>query len=156
MSGPIQAFTLLQSGRQAQRVAQMNASLYEMDAVNAENETITIQQKAEIEKLRLRREVSRVQGDVKVGFAGGGVDLGSGTVMEVLEQNYQMAKMDEDLIQYNANIEKANALNMAARSRFQAGASIQQGKYAKYSSRLKAFGTLLDYGSNKASEAMIT
>lgn len=144
----VMAFSQIQAGRQAQRVANYNAQLYEMDAVNAENEAIVVQQKAELEKSRFRREIARVQGDVRVGFAGGGVDLGSGTVIEILEQNKEQADIDENLIQYNANIEKANLQNQAGRSRFSGAAAIQKGKYAKYGSRLKAFGTLLGGASD--------
>ena len=41
----VMAFSQIQAGRQAQRVANYNAQLYEMDAVNAENEAIVVQQK---------------------------------------------------------------------------------------------------------------
>ncbi len=139
----VMAFSQIQAGRQAQRVANYNAQLYEMDAVNAENEAIVVQQKAQLEKTRLRDQFEGVQGDVRVGFAGGGVDLGSGTVLEILEQNQEQFEIDQNLIQYNANIEKANLQNQAGRSRFQGAASIQRGKYAKYGSRLKAGATLL-------------
>jgi len=144
----VMAFSQIQAGRQAQRVARYNAQLYEMDAVNAENEAIVVQQKAELEKSRFRDQFEGVQGDVRVGFAGGGVDLSSGTVLEILEQNKEQADIDENLIQYNANIKKANLQNQAGRSRFQGAAAIQRGKYAKYGSRLGAASTLLGAASN--------
>ena len=154
MSGPLTAFSQIQAGKQAAKTAQFNQQLFEMDAVNAENEAVTVQQKAEIEKFRFRRQIEQLQGSVKVGFAGGGIDISQGTPMTVLEENYQMAKMDEDIIQYNANIEKANLFNRAGRSRFQGAAARQEGKYAKYASRLAAAGTLLKSAEQAASAGM--
>ena len=106
----VMAFSQIQAGRQAQRVANYNAQLYEMDAVNAENEAIVVQQKAQLEKTRLRDQFEGVQGDVRVGFAGGGVDLGSGTVLEILEQNQEQFEIDELLKKIYQNLKKISLL----------------------------------------------
>ena len=154
MSGPLTAFSQIQAGKQAEKTAKFNAELYEMDAINAENQTLEVQNAANLEKNRIVDQVKEIQGSVKVGFAGGGVDISQGTPMTVLEENYQNAQLDLSITQYNANIEKTNLRNQAGRSRFQGAASIQQGKYAKYASRLGAATTLLKSAEQAASAGM--
>ena len=111
----VMAFSQIQAGRQAQRVANYNAQLYEMDAVNAENEAIVVQQKAQLEKTRLKDQFEGVQGDVRVGFAGGGVDLGSGTVLEILEQNQGAAAIQRGkYAKYGSRLGAASTLLGAA------------------------------------------
>tara|TARA_B100001063_G_scaffold141178_1_gene131909 strand:+ start:4108 stop:4575 length:468 start_codon:yes stop_codon:yes gene_type:complete len=139
----VMAFSQIQAGRQAVKTAQYNAQLYEIDAVNAENEAVITQQKANLEISRFRQNIRSITGDTKVGYAASGVDISQGTPMDALEDIYQNAKIDEGLIQYNANIQKANLRNQAGRSRFQGAAAIQMGKYKKYASRLRAGATLL-------------
>jgi len=154
MSGPLTAFSQIQAGRQAVKTAQYNAQLYEIDAVNSENEAITTQAKADMEISRFRQNIRGLQGQVVQGYASSGVDVSQGTPMDVLEQNYQNAKVDEALIQYNANLQKTNLRNQAGRSRFQGAAAIQTGKYKKFASRLEAGATLLKSAEQAASAGM--
>ena len=144
----VMAFSQIQAGRQAVKTAQYNAELYEIDAVNAENETFVVEQKKNLELSRFRQNIKSITGDTKVGYAASGVDISQGTPMDALEDIYQNAKIDEGLIQYNANIEKTNLENQAGQSRFKGAAEIQKGKFAKYGSRLKAGATLLGAASD--------
>ena len=62
----VMAFSQIQAGRQAVKTAQYNAQLYEIDAVNAENEAVITQQKANLELSRFRQNIRSITGDTKV------------------------------------------------------------------------------------------
>jgi len=143
------------AGKQAEATAQFNAAQMNRDAQLAEQDALRVQEVAEFDLNRFRRSIRTLQSDVRHGYAKSGVDISEGTPLDILEENYKMAKDDEYLIQYDADVRKAALHNQAEGARFQAKAEIQMGKYAKLGAKYKAIGTLLGGASDAGQQYMM-
>ena len=142
------------AGKQAEATAQFNAAQMDRDAQLAEQDALRVQEVAEFDLNRFRRSIRTLQSDVRHGYAKSGVDISEGTPLDILEENYKMAKDDEYLIQYDADVRKAALHNQAEGARFQAKAEIQMGKYAKLGAKYKAMGTLLGGAADAGQQSM--
>ena len=139
-------------GKQAEATAKYNKTLYDRDAVLAEQQAATVQEKVKFDLSNFRQQIATIQSSVTQGYAMRGVQISEGTPIKVLEKNFKDAKDDEYIIQYNADVESANLRNQADQSRYQGVAEVQMAKYTKLGKKYEAFGTLLGGGA-KAGQA---
>jgi len=143
-------------GKQAEANAKFNQQMYDRDAAMAEQEAQTVLEKANHQKNNFRRQIKTLQSDVVHGYAFRGVEISEGSPMEVLAQNYRLAKDDEYIIQYNADVEAAALRNRADTDRFRGQAEVQMAKYTKFGKKMEAAGTLLSGGAEAGQFAMLT
>ena len=143
------------AGKQAEATAQFNAAQMNRAAELAEQDALRVQEIAEFDLDRFRRSIRTLQSDVRHGYAKSGVDISEGTPFDVIQANYEMAKEDEYLIQYDADVRKAALYNQAEGARFQAKAEIQMGKYAKTGAKYRAMGTLLGGAADAGEQYMM-
>tara|TARA_R100001369_G_scaffold34059_1_gene59133 strand:+ start:4466 stop:4963 length:498 start_codon:yes stop_codon:yes gene_type:complete len=142
------------AGKQAEATAKYNQTLYDRDAILAEQQAETVQEKVKLELSNFRQQIKTIQSSVTQGYAMRGVEISEGTPLKILEKNFKDAKDDEYIIQYNADVESANLRNQADQSSYQGRAEVQMAKYTKLGKKYEAFGTLLG-GSAKAGSVLI-
>lgn len=136
VGGVQQAQAAKAEGEYAQAVAEENAKIKELQAQQAT-------QIGNIEEERQRRRVRAALATQRATFAASGVDMGSGTALEVLGDTAGMGEADALAI-------RSNALREAWGFRVGAMDDRAQGRGARMAGRNRAIGTLLTTGAQAA------
>jgi hypothetical protein len=123
------AYTQNKAGREQQNLANANAALLESQA----KDEVAI---GEEEVLANRRRVRKAVGQQRADFAGQGVDVGSGTALDIQNETQEMGAVDEATIRRNAFRRAWNINTQASNQRL-------GGKYARRAGRNQAIGTVL-------------
>lgn len=118
-----------QAGKETKRVADLNAEMAEQQGIDAER-------RAEEEAGVYRREVGRVIGSQKAGYAGQGVDVNVGSPQQMRESTEALAR--SDLLRIRRNAQRA-----AQGFKVQAEDYRQQGKYAQSAAKWGVASTIL-------------
>jgi len=116
----------------------------EMNAYNAKiamQNKIIAAEKAELNKQALRRKLRKVQGSTIVGYAKAGVHVAEGTPIDLFEENAILAKMDELMIDYNADLEARGYQVKADTATFTGEAALRSAKMKAAGSLITGYGT---------------
>lgn len=116
--------------------AEQNARLAELQAKEAE-------QAGEKEAQQHRKKVRAMIGSQKAGLAAQGIDIGSGSALELFGETAEMGEMDAATI-------RKNSYRQAFGLRQQASMTRSQGRFDYMSSRAEARNTLLTGGLQAA------
>lgn len=142
------AFGDLLAGQAAQRAANYNASLMERDAKvqeqYAEN-TYKVFQNYDLP--RFDYYAAKQKGALDVSIAGAGVEY-SGSAYQLALENQIMIDTDRDMMTYNAEVARDQAMNDAIMTRASAQVERYRGRVAKTASYFQAASSLLtDYNN---------
>ena len=112
-----------------------NQKVYNRNAQIAEQEKQAIQQQTELELARFDDNFNKVQAQSKVRILTSGADL-SGSGLRVLHNNEVQKQIEENIINYNSQVQQVSKTNEAALARV-------QGQYVRQMGRSAAIGTLV-------------
>lgn len=138
----ISAFSVYQQGQYQKAVGKYNAEM-------ARREGEIQKARGDIELRQHREKLKRLKGSQKVAFLKSGVQLGSGSALEVLADTEAQAALDEEIIKYNT---KAGIWGKEA----EAGLSLMSARQGEVAGTLGAGSTILkgaskwDFRSKKA------
>lgn len=134
----------LMSGSAQKKASNYNASLLERNAKLEEQQAEREYQIYEQYDLpRFNYFANRQQSTIKNQLAGSGVEIGSGTALDIVIENQNMIDTDRDMMAYNAEIAKDRKLNQAVMSRASANVERFRGRVAKRASYFRAASSLL-------------
>lgn len=118
-----------EAGKAQKDIANRNASLMEAaadDAIERGNE----------EALAVRRRTRGIVGKQRAAFAGQGIDISTGTAMDLQEETSALGELDEATVRKNAFREAWGLRGQASNDR-------QAGAYARRAGTNQAIGTVL-------------
>lgn len=127
-----QGFSIHQQ-RQAYR---QQARLYRQNAAMAEADT-------QLQLKQYDRQAEQFMSEQRAGYAKAGVDLSSGSPLEVMADTAGQVELDRQIIRYRGDVEKARWLNEAKMARYNA-------KTALISGILGMGGSLISSSANLA------
>lgn len=132
-SGAVGAYSALQQGKAAESAAKATAAQQEEAARE------TLRQGTE-ESDRQRRAGAVQMAQQKIAMAANGVDIGSASAIEVMDDTKAMIEDDAFAIRYNAGQQARGYAQQAANS-------LTQGRNARSDARWGAFNTILNTGA---------
>ena len=139
----------IQQGQAANRAAQYNAQVQDMNAKIAERNARDAIERGQLEEQQKRQATAAVIGRQRAAMAANGVDIGFGSALNTLVDSAMIGEIDALTIRSNAARE-AYAYDVdATNRRADAKLSRAQGRAAVTGSLLEAGGTLLT-GAGKA------
>jgi len=135
------AYAQNEAGKQQKKLADRNAANLDASA----DDTID---RGNQEAIALKRRARGLRGKQRAALAGSGVDVGSGTALDLQEETTALSEADASQI-------RENAFNQAWGIRTQAGYEREAGMYARRGARNNAIGTLLG-GAGSSAQAYYT
>ena len=136
VSSGISAYGSYREGQDAKEASLYNANVAR---TNAEMNATMIEQSGALDASRQRKQVSRLIGTQKAGFAGAGVEL-TGSPLDVMINTAAEGELDAQITEYNT---KANAYSVRYGGRSQAEYDEKLAGIYERSGNFKAGSTLL-------------
>jgi len=136
LSGGISALSSLSAGNFSDQIGKANQA-----ARNKQAEGVIAA--GQVEEQQYRYGVADLKGKQKTSFAASGVDISSGSPVDILSDTAAIGELDALTIRSNAATEASNIRQIGSNERL-------QGKLAKRQSRGQAAGTLLTTGGSIA------
>ena len=133
----------IQQGRQASAAAAYNAKMAQRSAQMSEMQAKDAERRGAIEEDRFRRQQSLLQGQQASMLAASGVQLDSGSPLQILADTAEATEVDARTIRYNARMDAWGLRNQAASSIAQAQFAKIEGKNARSNAYLSAGGSLI-------------
>lgn len=135
-AGAVTAYSQYQTGKYNEAVADNNATLAERQAVDAE-------ERGKIEADEHRERVQRIISEQRAGMSASGVEINSGSALDLIVGTREMGELDALRIENNAAREaygyRSQGMNYKA-----------QGKLDRYAGNTGAVGTALSTAGNAA------
>lgn len=154
-SAGVAAYSSIQQGKAAERAAEYNAKVDQINAAEAIRQQDTVREQAAIDRRRLAAEMRGARGQAVASAAAMGLDPNFGSSADLVGDIEQGYRIDKSIINRNEQ-ESIRALDMqAAGFKNQATLSIMEGKAAKQAGYLGAAGSLLQ-GASAISSRFIT
>lgn len=141
-------------GIAAQKAANYNAKIAEMNAELSQRQAKDAIERGQKEEQRKRMEVAQIRGQQKVAMAANGVDLGYGSPLDIAIDTAVMGELDALTIRSNANREAYDFEVQAVNQRAGANLARMEGKSQAMGSYLGAAGTVLG-GAAKSYESYL-
>ena len=127
---------------QAQGAAgKYNQGVNNRNAQVLEGQAIQLEQKAEFDVAQFQKSFKKIEGETRVGLAKSGVQIGSGSAYNIELSNAIEAKLQEELIEYNAKVASANKMEEANFARI-------SGQIAKNNAKMAQIGTIASTGTS--------
>ena len=136
VGGGVSAFSAIQQGKTAQKVANNNATMAEYAAQDA-------QKRGEEDAMAVQRKAAALKSSQRVGLAANGLDLSYGTAADLQDQTDFFAQSD-------AATARTNASREAWRLRAGGEQDRAAGAAARSNANLQAAGTLLSTAGSVA------
>lgn len=111
-------------------------------------------ERGEHERETYIRGFQQEQGQRTAAMGASGINLNSGTSVDVLADNAAMAQMDADMIRWNADLEAWQLKEAAGDNVVRAGLYRSQGNYALRAGRLNALNSILSGAGSMAGLAL--
>lgn len=112
-------------------------ALYDSNAAVLDRKATTVRQAAEINDQAAALIAERILGQQTAGYAGGGVNVSTGTPLDVYVQSKTESNMDRAIGRYNAEVNAVSFQNEAINTR-------AYGKDVLRQAKAQAFATLLE------------
>ena len=129
---------------QAQGAAgKYNQAVNNRNAQVLEGQAIQMEQKAEFDVAQFEKNFSKIEGETTVALAKSGVQIGSGSAYNIELSNAIEAKLQEELIEYNAKVASANKMEEANFARIQGTIARNNAKMAQISTVAQTGTSLL-------------
>ena len=133
----------IQSGKQASAAAAYNAKLAQRNASIAEMQAQDAERRGSVEEDRFRRQQSLLMGEQVSMLAASGVEVDSGSPLQILADTAEATEIDARTIRYNAAMEAWNYRNQADSYTAQSQLATAEGKNAKSNAYLSAGSSLI-------------
>ena len=141
--GAIGAATYKQQGK----IGKFNEAVGNRNAEILEQEAEQIEKKTEFDIARFNESYQKLVGQAEVAFAKSGVVSGTGTAYRIAAANAREKALQENIIQYNAQVAKSKKLEQANFARINASMARERAKLAQYQT-IASYGTSLLNMSN--------
>lgn len=133
----------IQSGKQARTAAAYNAKLAQREAGIAEMRAQDAERRGAIEEDRFRRQQSLLMGQQASMLAASGVELDSGSPLQILADTAEATEVDARTIRYNSQMEAWGLRNQRDGYTAQSQLANVEGKNAKNNAYLSAGSSLI-------------
>ena len=121
-------------GKYNQAVNNRNAQVLEQQAQTIDNQV-------NFDLAQFDKEFKKIEGETKVNLAKSGVVQGSGTAWKIQASNKREAELQKEIMKYNAQIAKSQAIEKANFARI-------SGEVARQQSKLAQIGTIAQTGTS--------
>ena len=143
MSGAIPfigpAVSIIQA-KNATEIGEFNQTVFNRNAVVAEQEAERIKQKTAYDIAQFDRKFALLQSSTKTRILKSGAEL-SGTALNILRSNAEEAEKQKNVIEYNSKVEESRKLEEANFARI-------QGTMARNRARMQALAYIASAGSS--------
>ena len=146
LAGPAQLFvagTSIMQYQQQGAIGKYNQAANNRTATVLEGQAAQIEQKAEFDIAQFNKTYQKVTGEMNVGLAKSGVQVGTGSAYNIALSNAIEKKLQENLITYNAKVAANNKREEANFARIRGTMARQQAKLAQISTIASAGASLI-------------
>lgn len=150
----VSVYSSIQQGKAQDKAAKAQAEQYKQQAEINQAQAEVAQMQGEQEAKRRMAILSQDIGSMYAGFAGNGIDLGSGVVGKALTTTTKEAQADLKTIEDNTRMNvwtllnnKTQSLNAAGISNYQGSAARKAGTLGGWSEGFKGVGNTIQAGS---------
>lgn len=144
----VSAFGQVQAGQAAKAAGDYNAAVARNNQIVAEQQAADAQRRGDVAETEQRRKVRMLAGTQRAALAASGVQLDSGTALDILGDTAAMGELDALTIRNNAEREaygyRVQGVNFGA----EAGLQSMRGQSAMTSGLIGAGGTVLSGAGN--------
>tara|TARA_Y100000004_G_scaffold171081_1_gene206707 strand:- start:158 stop:637 length:480 start_codon:yes stop_codon:yes gene_type:complete len=126
--------------KNATEIGEFNQTVFNRNAVVAEQEAERIKQKTAYDIAQFDRKFALLQSSTKTRILKSGAEL-SGTALNILRSNAEEAEKQKNVIEYNSKVEESRKLEEANFARI-------EGTMARNRARMKALGYIASAGSS--------
>lgn len=134
------------SGQTAKAQAEAEAQAAEANARIARIQAHDSVERGGQEELRLRRQLAQNQGTQRVMMAAQGVDINSGSALDVQNASIAEGEHDAEVIRFNAARQMWGYINQANNLEAQAASARSRGKYAARNGLISGIGGAITSG----------
>jgi hypothetical protein len=149
-SGVMAAGGAVAQGRAQKKQAAYQAQVERNNAQIATWQAADAVQRGRIEEQNQRLKVARIAGSQRAGFASSGVELGSGSPLDVLMDTAQLGELDALTIRSNAEREAYGYTTQSSNLTAQSGLTRMAGRNAQTAGYISAGSTLLSTAGTAA------
>ena len=134
------------AARQASALGKYNQAIQNRNAEVAEQQVQAIEQQKNLDIVKFDKQFTQLQGETKTNILFSGAEL-SGSGLRILRNNAEEAKIEKDIIDYNAKIGQSRAFEQANFARMQGNVARQQARVTEVGYYAQAGQSLLkQYG----------
>lgn len=145
----VSAVGTIQQGQAAKAAGAYNNRVQQQNAITSEALAKDAEDRGRIAEQRQRQQTASLMGRQQAVLAAKGIDLGSGTPLDILSQSAEYGELDALTIRHNASNEALGYRVQANNQRTSGQMALLEGKNAATGSYYQAGGTLLG-GASKA------
>ena len=142
IASAVTAVTAVAAARQASAAGKYNQAVANRNATIKEQEAEQIEKQKEFDIAKFDQQFTQLQGQTKTRILFSGAEL-SGSGLRILRQNAEQAEIEKDIIEYNANINKARKFEEANFARMQGVVARNQARSAEFGYYAQAGTSLL-------------
>jgi len=142
IASAVTAVTAVAAARQASAAGKYNQSIANRNAIIKEQEAEQIEKQKEFDLVKFDQQFTKLQGQTKTRVLFSGAEL-SGSGLRILRQNAEQAEIEKDIIEYNANINKARKFEEANFARMSGQVARNQARSAELGYYAQAGTSLL-------------
>ena len=142
VASAVTAVTAVAAARQASAAGKYNQAIANRNAQIKEQEAELIEKQKEFDIAKFDQQFTQLQGQTKTRILFSGAEL-SGSGLRILRQNAEQAEIEKDIIEYNANINKARKFEEANFARMQGVVARNQARSAEFGYYAQAGTSLL-------------
>jgi hypothetical protein len=141
------AYGQVQAGKAAEGQANYQAAVGRNNAIIAERQARDSEERGAADELAQRRQTAAILGKQRAGMAANGVDLSSGSPLDILGDTAAFGELDALTVRSNAAREAYGYRNQGAQFTSDAAATTIAGKNSRKASYIGAGSTLLTSAS---------
>jgi len=131
-----------------------NQKSFNRSADVLEGQATQIEQKAEFDIAQFDKAYQKVKGEMNVGLAKSGVQVGTGSAYNVALSNAIEKRLQENLIRYNSQVAAANKREEASFARIKGNIARQEARLAQIGTITSATTTLLKFNSGSPNNSI--
>ena len=142
--------TSLMQYKQQGAIGKYNQAANNRAAAVLEGQATQIEQKAEFDVAQFNKTYQKVKGEMNVGLAKSGVQIGTDSAYNIAFSNALEKKLQENLITYNSQVAAANKREEASFARIKGNIARQEARLAQIGTITSATTTLLKFNSGSS------
>lgn len=143
MAAGVSAYGSVQQGKAQEKQADYQAAVGRNNAIIAERQATDAEERGAAAELSQRRQTAALAGKQRAGMAANGLDLSSGSPLDILGDTAQFGELDALTVRSNAAREAWGFRNQRDQFTSDAGATKIAGRNAKSASYIGAGSSLL-------------
>jgi hypothetical protein len=135
--------TSLMQYQQQGAIGKYNQAANNRAAQVLDGQATQLEQKAEFDIAQFNKTYQKVRGEMNVGLAKSGVQIGTDSAYNIALSNLREKRLQENLIRYSAQIAAANKREEASFARIKGSIARQEARLAQIGTVVKAGTTLM-------------